>query len=167
MVFDGIRAAESRVRKEYIPIWYHPSFKCLSVSPIFDWSDHDVISYINSNGIPKTLLHSLGSSTECWCGAYKTETDFRNLYDLNKAMFNKLSKVEQHNKTDTHIFIKTAIRSRLKNWRNKFIGKRSSSPQSWVKTPLQKSQRCLIGFTSCDIQSHATCDENMVFRLAY
>ncbi len=98
VVFDGIRAVESRIRKEYIPIWYHPSFKCLSVSPIFNWSDQDVISYINSNGIPKTILHSLGSSTECWCGAYKTETDFRNLYDLNKVMFKKLARVEKENK---------------------------------------------------------------------
>jgi 3'-phosphoadenosine 5'-phosphosulfate sulfotransferase (PAPS reductase)/FAD synthetase len=98
VVFDGIRAAESRLRKEYIPIWYHPSFKCLSVSPIFYWSDKEVISYINSNGIPKTLLHSMGSSTECWCGAYKTETDFRNLYDLNKDMFKKLANVEKENK---------------------------------------------------------------------
>jgi 3'-phosphoadenosine 5'-phosphosulfate sulfotransferase (PAPS reductase)/FAD synthetase len=98
VVFDGIRAAESRIRKEYIPIWYHPSFKCLSVSPIYNWSDNEVISYINSNGIPKTLLHSLGSSTECWCGAYKTETDFRNLYDLNKEMFKKLARVEKENK---------------------------------------------------------------------
>jgi 3'-phosphoadenosine 5'-phosphosulfate sulfotransferase (PAPS reductase)/FAD synthetase len=98
VVFDGIRAAESRIRKEYIPIWYHPSFKCLSVSPIFNWSDQEVISYINSNGIPKTLLHSLGSSTECWCGAYKTETDFRNLYDLSKDMFKKLANVEKENK---------------------------------------------------------------------
>ena len=99
VVFDGIRAAESRIRKQYIPIWYHPSFKCLSVSPIFYWSDQDVISYINSNGIPKTMLHSLGSSTECWCGAYKTETDFRNLYDLNKEMFEKLARVEKENKS--------------------------------------------------------------------
>ncbi len=98
VVFDGIRAAESFVRKQYIPIWYHPGFKCLSVSPIFYWSNDDVISLINCNGIPKTLLHSLGTSTECWCGAYKTEKDFKKLYDLNKDMFDKLVKVEKENK---------------------------------------------------------------------
>ncbi len=98
VVFDGIRAAESNVRKQYIPIWYHPSFKCLSVSPIFYWSDQEVVSLINSNGLPKTLLHSLGTSTECWCGAYKTEADFRKLYELNRDMFYKLAKVEKENK---------------------------------------------------------------------
>jgi len=98
VVFDGIRAAESSVRKQYLPIWYHPSFKCLSVSPIFFWSDEEVLSLINSNGIPKTLLHSLGTSTECWCGAYKTEADFRKLYELNRDMFYKLVEVEELNR---------------------------------------------------------------------
>lgn len=98
VVFDGIRAEESRLRKQYIPIWYHPSFKCLSVSPIFHWSKPEVISLINSNGLPKTLLHTLGSSTECWCGAYKTETDFKKLYELNREMFYKLAEIEKETK---------------------------------------------------------------------
>src|SRR4030042_237916 len=97
VVFDGIRAVESNVRKQYIPIWYHPSFKCLSVSPIFYWSDEKVKTLINSNGLPKTLLNS-GSSTECWCGAYKTQTDFKKLYQLDRKMFRKLVKVEDENK---------------------------------------------------------------------
>ena len=98
VVFDGIRAAESRVRRQYIPIWYHPSFKCLSVSPIFHWTHDEVVSFINSNGLPKTLLHSLGTSTECWCGAYKTEADFRKLYEWNRDIFNKLAKLEEQSK---------------------------------------------------------------------
>ena len=99
VVFDGIRAAESNVRKKYIPIWYHPSFKCLSVSPIFYWSNERVISYVNSDGIPKTFLHSLGTSTECWCGAYKTKTDFEKLYELDRDMFFKLVGVEEESKS--------------------------------------------------------------------
>ena len=98
VVFDGIRAVESNVRSHYIPVWYHPSFKCLSVSPIFYWTNNDVASLINSNGIPKTLLHSLGSSTECWCGAYKTEANFKKLYSLNKDIFHKLVNLEEANK---------------------------------------------------------------------
>ncbi len=98
VVFDGIRAAESNIRRKYIPIWYHPSFKCLSVSPIFYWSDKQVISYVNSNGIPKTILNSSGTSTECWCGAYKTKSDFENLFNLDREMFYKLVEVEEENK---------------------------------------------------------------------
>ena len=100
VVFDGIRAAESNIRKKYIPIWYHPSFKCLSVSAIFHWSDKQVYSSINGNGIPKTYLHSLGTSSECWCGAYKTETDFKKLYGINKEMFYKLANLEENSKTN-------------------------------------------------------------------
>jgi|GEM_PF-351069 len=99
VVFDGIRAAESNIRRKYIPIWYHPSFKCLSVSAIFHWTNSQVISLINENGLPKTYLHNLGTSSECWCGAYKTETDFIKLYNLNKMMFYKLAKLEEESKT--------------------------------------------------------------------
>ncbi|MEW6614028.1 MAG: phosphoadenosine phosphosulfate reductase family protein [Thermodesulfobacteriota bacterium] len=98
VVFDGIRAAESNARRQYIPVWYHPTFKCLSVSPIFYWSNEQVISYVNSNGIPKTFLHSLGTSTECWCGAYKTKSDFEKLFNLDRDMFYKLVEVEEENK---------------------------------------------------------------------
>ncbi|MCX6639508.1 MAG: phosphoadenosine phosphosulfate reductase family protein [bacterium] len=97
VVFDGIRAQESRIRKQYIPIWYHPGFKCLSVSPIFYWKKEEVFSFINKNGVPKTLLHQMSSSTECWCGAYKTESDFRKLFEINEDMFHKLSGVEEQN----------------------------------------------------------------------
>ena len=99
VVFDGIRAAESNQRKKYIPLWYHPTFKCLSVSPIFYWSDYKVTSFINSNGIPKTLLHSLGTSTECWCGAYKTKSDFLKLKEIKPELFDKLSNLEEQSPT--------------------------------------------------------------------
>lgn len=107
VVFDGIRAAESNVRKQYIPIWYHPGFKCLSVSAIFNWSDTQVYSIINSNGLPKTKLQSVGCSSECWCGAYKTENDFINLYDVDRQMFYKLASLEKEIKTGyTFLFSK-------------------------------------------------------------
>ncbi len=121
VVFDGIRAAESRIRKQYIPIWYHPSFKCLSVSPIFYWANEDVISYINSDGIPKTILHSLGSSTECWCGAYKTESDYRKLYDLNREMYRKLSKVEEDNRFRYTYLYKDGTRIPLRDLEKKIL----------------------------------------------
>lgn len=114
VVFDGIRAAESNIRRHYIPIWYHPSFKCLSVSPLFYWSDEQVISYVNSNGIPKTFLHSLGTSTECWCGAYKTKSDFEKLYELDRNMFLKLVEVEEKSKSGYTFIYKDGRRIPLK-----------------------------------------------------
>jgi 3'-phosphoadenosine 5'-phosphosulfate sulfotransferase (PAPS reductase)/FAD synthetase len=114
VVFDGIRAVESRVREKYIPVWFHPSFECLSVSPIFYWSDEEVNLYVNRNGLPKSYLHTLGSSTECWCGAYKKKSDFEKLYELDKEMFYKLVKVEKQNRNGYTYLYKNGERIPLK-----------------------------------------------------
>ena len=128
VVFDGIRADESRIRKEYLPIWYHPTFKCLSISPIFYWSDQDVVSYIASDGIPKTILHSMGSSTECWCGAYKKETDFRELYELDKDMFRKLARVEKANKNGYTFLYKKGSRISLQDLEERILDEKKREP---------------------------------------
>lgn len=124
VVFDGIRAEESRVRRQYIPIWYHPSFKCLSISPIFHWSKHDVISFINSNGLPKALSHSMRTSTECWCGAYKTEADFKKLYELNRDIFYKLAKIEKENKNGYTFIYKNGQKIPLKDLEKQILKER-------------------------------------------
>lgn len=114
VVFDGIRAVESNVRNKYLPVWFHPSFKCLSASPIFYWSDKKVNAYVNGNGLPKSYLHSLGSSTECWCGAYKRKSDFEKLYGLNRDMFRRLVKVEEQNRNGYTFLYKNGQRIPLK-----------------------------------------------------
>lgn len=97
VIFDGIRAVESYLRSKYLPIWYHPGFKCISVSPIFNWTNEQVQSVISSDGLPKNLLPKMKSSLECWCGAYKSEADFIDLYQLNPEFFSKLADVEKSN----------------------------------------------------------------------
>ena len=133
VIFDGIRAAESSTRKQYIPIWYHPSFKCLSVSPIFYWSDHQVNSLINSNGIPRTLLHQLGTSTECWCGAYKTEKDFRKLYELNRDMFYKLAEIEDQNKNRYTFIYKRGQKTTLRDLERQILKKELGEVKNEVR----------------------------------
>jgi len=130
VVFDGIRAAESYIRRQYIPIWYHPSFHCLSVSPIFHWSDRRVVSFINRDGIPKTLLHSMGTSTECWCGAYKTESDFRRLYDLDRNLFYKLAGLEQQSKTTYTFLYKKGEKISLRDLEKDILRERNSPKHS-------------------------------------
>lgn len=98
IVFDGIRAAESSLRATYMPIWFHPGFRCLSVSPIFQWSDEEVYSRACVQGLPERPHLDLGSSTECWCGAYKTRSDFEALHRLNPSLYDKLEQVEANNK---------------------------------------------------------------------
>jgi 3'-phosphoadenosine 5'-phosphosulfate sulfotransferase (PAPS reductase)/FAD synthetase len=95
IVFDGIRSAESNIRATYIPIWYHPSFRCISVSPIFGWSDEKVQRYIELNNLPKGPAAYLNTSAECWCGAYKCRSDFEALLDVHPEIFDKLVEVEK------------------------------------------------------------------------
>jgi 3'-phosphoadenosine 5'-phosphosulfate sulfotransferase (PAPS reductase)/FAD synthetase len=98
IVFDGIRAMESAVRGRYLPVWFHPSFNCLSVSPIFEWTDQDVDSYAGHTGLPPNPCAELGTSGECWCGAYKSRADFEALYHLHPDLYDRLMDVEKANK---------------------------------------------------------------------
>jgi len=95
VVFDGIRAAESPIRATYIPVWYHPAFRCLSVSPIFYWSDAKVLGYIREHKLPRSPVAHLNTSAECWCGAYKCRRDFESLLEVHPEIFDKLVKVEE------------------------------------------------------------------------
>jgi len=98
LVFDGIRAAESNIRATYVPIWYHPAFKCISASPIFTWSDRKVKSYIERANLPRSPAAGLATSAECWCGAYKCKADFEALLDIHPDIFDKLVEVEKAQK---------------------------------------------------------------------
>ena len=95
IVFDGIRAAESNIRATYVPVWYHPAFRCISVSPIFDWPDRKVEAYIEKHGLPRSPAAHLNTSAECWCGAYKCRADFEALLDIHPEIFDKLIEVEE------------------------------------------------------------------------
>jgi 3'-phosphoadenosine 5'-phosphosulfate sulfotransferase (PAPS reductase)/FAD synthetase len=98
VVFDGIRAAESRLRATYVPVWYHPSFRCISVSPIFGWSNEKVARFIDDSRLPLSPVAETGTSGECWCGAYKGRADFEALLKIRPEIFNKLVTVEKAQK---------------------------------------------------------------------
>lgn len=127
VVFDGIRAAESNLRKTYIPVWYHPGFRCVSVSPIFSWSDEEVYSTIHSNGIPAGLLDQMNSSAECWCGAYKSEADFIKLFNLDREFFDKLAELETSSNDRFTYILKNGKKKPLRLLRAEII--RNEKPQ--------------------------------------
>lgn len=95
VIYDGIRAAESHLRATYVPVWYHPSFRSVSVSSIFYWSDNKVENYIQRNNLPASPAATLGTSAECWCGAYKCRNDFEKLLEIHPEIFDKLVDVEK------------------------------------------------------------------------
>jgi len=98
VIFDGIRAVESPQRRTYLPVWYHPTFKCLSISPIFLWSDKRVKEFLNSRNLPENPTKQFNCSVECWCGAYKKRSDFEKLLDVHPDIFEKLVQVERAQK---------------------------------------------------------------------
>lgn len=95
VVYDGIRAAESAQRSAYLPVWFHPSFRCLSVSPIIHWSHDEVRTYLEKHGLPESPAKAFGCSAECWCGAYKKRSDFQKLLEVHPDIFDKLVEVEK------------------------------------------------------------------------
>jgi len=115
VVIDGIRAEESNQRAKYLPIWYHPSFKCLSVSPIFRWTKTQVERYVESANLPENPVRQLGCSAECWCGAYKTQSDFLKLKEIKPALFDKLSNLEEQSPTGYTFLYKKGRKLPLKN----------------------------------------------------
>jgi len=95
VIYDGIRAEESYLRATYVPIWFHPSFRAVSVSPIFSWTGTRVDQYIRRNSLPPNPTADLGTSGECWCGAYKCRADFEGLLEVHPEIFDKLVEVEK------------------------------------------------------------------------
>jgi len=124
VVLDGIRAAESSVRANYLPVWHHPSFRCICVSPIFYWSDMEVQNYIDRFALPEKF-RSLKTSPECWCGAYKSKSDFQKLYNISPELFHKLAELEMETKTGFTFLYEKGKKIPLIELKNQIIDKRN------------------------------------------
>lgn len=133
IVFDGIRGAESALRAKYLPVWFHPSFNCLSVSPIFRWSNEEIYSYIKKKSLPESPAFKLGSSGECWCGAYKKRSDFEDLYRLHPEIYNKLIKIEKSNKYGFTFVYEKGTKVTLKELRKEIQRKKRRKNNGRIK----------------------------------
>ncbi len=139
VVFDGIRAAESFLRAKYVPVWFHPTFRCISVSPIFGWSDQKIDRYFEQRNLPQNPTAKLGSSGECWCGAYKSRRDFEDLLRLHPEIFDKLMAVEKAQR-GTYTFV---------------YEKGTQVPLKTVKAQARKRNRC-TKYQSSEFGGHNT-----------
>jgi len=119
MVVDGIRAAESTTRAKYLPLWFHPGFGCLSLSPIFFWTDQEVKDFIRKNKLPMIRKNGIPGSAECFCGAYATREDFEILLDNHPDLFDKLSEVEKANNYGYTFIYEKGVKTPLKNLKRK------------------------------------------------
>ena len=115
VVFDGIRAEESRKRAGYNPIFWHRGFQCFSISPIFYWTEREVDQYLLSKRLPiSPLYRSIGFSGECVCGAYLNEERFKKLKIHHSDFFNKLAQIEGNVRTGYTFLYKDGERRPLK-----------------------------------------------------
>jgi 3'-phosphoadenosine 5'-phosphosulfate sulfotransferase (PAPS reductase)/FAD synthetase len=122
VVYDGIRHEESRKRARYNPIWWHPGFKCWSVSPIITWKEEEVEEFLRIRSLPLNPIYSKGfSSCSCWCGVYKRVEEFERLLIHYPDFFEELLRIEDSRKGIAYIFRKgkkiylRELREKLKN----------------------------------------------------
>jgi 3'-phosphoadenosine 5'-phosphosulfate sulfotransferase (PAPS reductase)/FAD synthetase len=123
VVYDGIRAAESNVRGTYVPIWFHPAFRCICVSPIFYWSDARVQRHRRCRRLPAVPGATLGTSAECWCGAYKCQADFEALLEVHPEIYDKLVQVEKAQRGAFTFLYHDGKRVPLASLRNEILAK--------------------------------------------
>jgi len=137
VVFDGIRAAESAQRSKYLPVWYHPAFRCISVSPILGWSHDQVQSYVRAQRLPRSPALDFGCSAECWCGAYKKRSDFERLLEVHPEIFDKLVEVERAQKGRFTFLYEDGKQVKLGKLR-----KRSSKPMGDRRRTVVRNRDC-------------------------
>jgi len=97
IVFDGVRAEESKRRLSYTMLGWDDLYGCKVFRPIFNWRKSDVERYIREHQLPINPLYSIGftRATDCWCGLYKSVKDFRLLKEHFPDFFAKLLELEE------------------------------------------------------------------------
>lgn len=96
IVFDGVRAEESRQRSSLAQLSLHKRFKCWVFHPILYWKKQHVLAYLERHHLPVNPLYAKGfkRATECWCGVFKTVDEFKLLRKRYPGFFKKLVQLE-------------------------------------------------------------------------
>jgi phosphoadenosine phosphosulfate reductase len=97
VVFDGMRAEESRARRDLPYTEWRNFLGCYLHHPILDWKREDVLGYLSYRGLPANPLYLKGfrRAAECWCGLYKSVKEFKLLRKHYPNFFNKLLDLEE------------------------------------------------------------------------
>jgi len=105
VLFSGLRACESvkrmrwfddRIQRGHDPATYlHPYFRCYSLTPIWDWTDNMVESYLGKKGLPinpayKQRIHHLA----CPCVVYHSIKEVEAMRVLKPELFEKFKELE-------------------------------------------------------------------------
>jgi 3'-phosphoadenosine 5'-phosphosulfate sulfotransferase (PAPS reductase)/FAD synthetase len=94
VVLDGIRREESKKRSNYPATYVHPHFGIV-VHPIIYWTGKKVDQYLKKKKLPINPAYKFGfSSWECWCGVFKSKSEFKRLKEVDPTFFSKLVNLE-------------------------------------------------------------------------
>lgn len=101
IVFDGIRADESRQRTKRKFVEWHKIFECFVCHPILSWNNEEKEKYIKKMSLPINPAYKKGfkRASECWCGVFKSPKEFEILYNNYPNFFDKLVKLESMQKS--------------------------------------------------------------------
>jgi len=102
IVFDGIRAEESKKRMEMEFIEYNKKLGYLTCHPLLYWTSEDVKMYLEKSGMPINPAYKQGfkRASECWCGVFKAPSEFELLLTYYPTMFNRLLELEAKQKSN-------------------------------------------------------------------
>ena len=102
IVFDGIRAEESKKRMEMEFVEYNAKLGYLTCHPLLYWTSEDVKMYLEKSGLPINPAYNQGfkRASECWCGVFKDPKEFQLLYIHYRSLFNRLLELEAKQKSN-------------------------------------------------------------------
>lgn len=101
IVFDGIRAEESKKRREVEFIEYNEKLRSLKCHPLLYWTSGEVRIYLEKSGLPANPAYKQGfkRASECWCGVFKGPKEFELLFVHYPSLFNRLLELETKQKS--------------------------------------------------------------------
>jgi len=101
IIFDGIRAEESKARSEIDFLGYDKKLGCTLCHPVVSWTSTDVKMYLEKRGLPVNPAYAKGfrRASECWCGVFKDPGEFELLFVHYPALFDRLLELESKQKS--------------------------------------------------------------------
>lgn len=96
IVFDGIRAEESKQRAKADLLEHNKKLGYLMCHPLLYWSSGDVKMYLEKSSLPINPAYAQGfrRASECWCGVFKDPSEFELLFFRYPSLFNRLLELE-------------------------------------------------------------------------
>jgi len=128
IVFDGIRAEESRKRREMEFMNYNKKFGYITCHPLLYWTSVDVKMHLEKNGLPINPAYEKGfkRASECWCGVFKNPSEFELLLNQYPEMFDRLLELEKKQKSNYAYIYSGGKKTYLHEIKSKCISENNS-----------------------------------------